>query len=97
MLFPGLIYYCGLHLKETVMVFILIVFINSADKLFKAKKIKYLNALLLIIAAGSLFLFRTVLAVSAIFAFITASFFISKRISGWGRRIIIIPASLIYR
>ena len=89
MLVPNLIYYCGLHLKETLMVFLIIAFINLADKLLRAKHIKIIDAVLLVIAGGSIFLFRTVLAVCIILSLLSTMLIISERISSLGRKIFI--------
>jgi hypothetical protein len=89
MLLPSLIYYCGLHLKETVMIYLLVAFINISDKLMREQKVKTIFMVLLVLSGASLFLFRTVLAVCAIFSLFTALLFTSKRISGIGRKLII--------
>lgn len=89
MLVPNLIYYCGLHLKETVMVFLVIAFINLSDKLLRAKHIKFTDIVLLVITGSSIFLFRTVLAGCIILSLLTTMLIISQRISGWGKRIFI--------
>ncbi len=89
MLLPNLIYYCGLTLKETLMVFIVISFVNLADKLLRSKHIKIIQVLLVTALGGSLFLFRTVLAASMILSLFTSIIIISKRVSNRGRRIFI--------
>lgn len=70
-LMPVLIFYCGLHLKETEMVFLLVAFAERADYAMRSKKITVKNLILPILLAGSLFFFRTVLGAVAILSFIT--------------------------
>jgi len=66
MLMPSLVFYCGLHLKEVVMTFLLVFFIERADRIIlKSSKniIIFLEAIILLFC---LFGFRTVLAVAAL-------------------------------
>lgn len=63
--------YCGYHLKETEMIFLSIAFLERADYLLRSHKINFGNVLLPTILAGSLFFFRTVLGVVAVFALAT--------------------------
>jgi hypothetical protein len=72
MLLPNLIYYTGLHLKETLMLLILITFMERADYLLRSGKINIINIAIIVLLGLSLFLFRTVLAVSAFFSFFCA-------------------------
>lgn len=87
MLLPNLIYYTGLHVKETEMVFITMLFAYLADKILKGdKRIALRDLLLLVLFGGILFLFRTVLAACMIASVGIAIVFISKRVSRVGRR-----------
>lgn len=74
MLLPNLIYYSGLTLKETLMVFLFVAFIERAQYFLDSNR-KRLPILITAIMLGtSLFFFRTVLATSAwlsIFVYIT--------------------------
>ncbi|MDR1698484.1 MAG: hypothetical protein LBR75_01485 [Prevotellaceae bacterium] len=89
MLTPNLIYYCGLHLKETEMVFLTVAFVERADHAIRSQKFAFSNLILPILLAGSLFFFRTVLGAAALFAFLTAIMLSSEKILGMGRRIIL--------
>lgn len=80
MLMPHLIYYCGLHLKETEMVFLLVWFLERTDLLLRTKRFSLKTILLPLILVGSLFFFRTVLGVAALFAVVTAVLFSDSRI-----------------
>ncbi len=93
-LMPNLIIYCGYHLKETEMLFLEVAFLERTDYLIRSKRITFGKLILPTLLAGSLFLFRTVLGVTAIFSFATAILFSSaptmkknlRRLAfaGWG-------------
>ena len=65
MLMPNLIYYCGLHLKEIEMTFLIILFLERTDYVIRLQKYNLINILLPILTAGLLFFFRTVIGVTA--------------------------------
>lgn len=71
-LMPNLILYCGYHLKETEMLFLEVAFLERMDYLLRARKWNFVNILIPMLLAGSLFFFRTVLGAAAVFAFATA-------------------------
>ena len=87
MLMPNLIIYCGLHLKETEMLFLLVAFLERADYVLRVRKYTVWNILFPLLLAGSLFLFRTVLGVIALFSFITAIVFSPSKIIKKGRKV----------
>ncbi|MGV3631151.1 MAG: hypothetical protein ACO1O6_08090 [Bacteroidota bacterium] len=89
MILPALLYYAGLHLKETLMIFLLFACLNLADIVLKSKHISYLHITLLVLSGSSLFLFRTVLGACAIFAIISCIIFTSQRITGLKRKFVI--------
>ncbi|MCG8699389.1 MAG: glycosyltransferase family 39 protein [Bacteroidales bacterium] len=72
MLLPNFIYYCGVHLKEIFMVFLVMVFIERIDYILKSNKIKWSALILPAICGGTLFLFRTVLAACVWFSLFSA-------------------------
>lgn len=91
---PNLIIYCGYHLKESLMIFLAIAFLERADALIRRKRLSIWGILVPSLLASSLFLFRTALGAAAIFAFASAILISSapamkrtgKRIAliGWG-------------
>jgi hypothetical protein len=89
MLMPNLIIYCGMHLKETEMLLLIVAFLERADYVLRAKKYTWWNILLPLALAGSLFMFRTVLGVVALFAFATAVIFSPDRVVGKGRKVML--------
>ena len=69
---PNLIIYCGYHLKETVMLFLEVAFMERADALIRSKRLSFLGILVPSLLAGSLFFFRTALGSAALFALSSA-------------------------
>ena len=90
MLSPILIFYSGLHDKETVMNFILVAFVERADYFIRLKTFKTWYLLAVALLGGALFLFRTVLAVAAWFALFSALLFSADKIIGAARKAIYI-------
>ncbi|HLP04524.1 MAG TPA: glycosyltransferase family 39 protein [Paludibacter sp.] len=89
MLLPNLIYYTGLHLKETEMVFLTVWCLERSDFVLREKKYNFINIAIPLALAGSLFFFRTILGATALFAFFTAIIFSSTRILGMGKRVLL--------
>ncbi len=89
MLMPNLIYYCGLHLKETEMIFLTVAFIERADYAMRSSKLTVKNLILPVLLVGSLFFFRTVLGITALFTFFTAILFTSQRVMKMNNRIVL--------
>lgn len=86
MLLPNLIYYCGLHVKETEMVFLTVWFVYLGDKLIRARKIQARDVFWLALTGASLFFFRTVLATCLLGSLALATLFTSTRVSRMGKR-----------
>ena len=85
-LFPNLIYHCGLHMKETVMVFIITLFLERTDYVLRSKKHMLPNIALITGLIISMFTFRTVLGGAAIFAVASALLFSNSKVVGKARR-----------
>ena len=66
---PNLIIYCGYHLKETLMLFIIVTCLERIERLTRRPRISLWDVVLPSLLAASLFLFRTALGAAAIFAF----------------------------
>jgi hypothetical protein len=88
-LMPNLIVYCGLHMKETEMLLLIVAFLERADYVMKSKKYNVVNIALPIVLAFSLFLFRTVLGAVALFSFVTALLFAPNKVVKKGRKVMI--------
>ena len=87
---PNFIIYCGLHLKETEMLFLLVAFLERTDYLLRSRHYNVFTIAIPLILALSLFTLRTVLGASALFAFVTAVVFSRSQTIGQTKRIIII-------
>ena len=91
-LMPNLIIYCGLHLKETEMIFLEVAFMERLDSFIRNRKTSFWSILTPTIIALVLFFFRTVLGVVAVFTFVTVVLFSStptmKR--GWRRTAMVV-------
>ena len=86
MLMPNLIIYCGMHVKETEMLFLTVAFLERADYACRASKITFGNVLVALLLAGSLFFFRTVLGAVAFFSFVSALVFSPIHVMKKGRK-----------
>lgn len=89
MLMPNLIYYTGLHVKETEMVFLTVLFVERSDLMLRNKNFNFVEIAPPLIIAALLFFFRTVLGATALFALFTALVFSPTKVVGWGKRIIL--------
>lgn len=87
---PNLIIYCGLHLKEIEMLFLMVAFLERADYLLHSKKYNVITIAVPTLLALSLFTFRTVLGGAALFSFATAIVFTSTNIIGKKKRTMLI-------
>lgn len=87
---PNLIFYCGMHLKESTMLFLIIAFLERTDYLIRSRQYNVWTIALPVTLAISLFTFRTVLGGTAVFSFATALVFTNTSIIGRTKRIILI-------
>ncbi|WP_170061108.1 glycosyltransferase family 39 protein [Spirosoma aerolatum] len=90
MLLPNLIYYCGLHVKETEMLFLVVCFVFIADRLIRSRALGLRDIFLLGLAGASLFFFRTVLAGCMIGSVAMATALTSRRITNRSKRIVLL-------
>lgn len=87
---PNLIIYCGLHLKETEMLFLMVAFLERVDHLLRTRRFTVIGVALPVLLGVSLFTFRTVLGLAAVFSVATAVVFSSANVIGKRRRIMMI-------
>lgn len=71
MLMPNLVMYCGMHLKETEMIFIITAFLERTDYVFRSRKFSFISTGLILALGMLLFTFRTVLGIIAFFSLMT--------------------------
>lgn len=86
MLYPSVLYYTGLHLKETIMIFMIILTIYAGIKINKSKKLNLSNVLLFLTGLIPMFFFRNTLGILLFASFILYTFF--YQLAGQGRNII---------
>lgn len=89
MLMPNLIIYCGMHLKETEMLFLIVWFLDRADAALRNKKLGSWTTFHALLLGGILFSFRTVLGMVALFSFATALLFSPTRVVRKGRKFMV--------
>lgn len=87
---PNLIFYCGLHLKETLMIFLMIAYLERADYLLRSKKFNVFTIAVPVLLAVSLFTFRTALGAVAVFSFVSALVFTNTAVIGKAKRFMLI-------
>lgn len=92
---PNLIFYCGLHMKETLMIFLMVAFLERADYLLRSRKYNVFTIAIPILLALVLFTFRTVLGAVAVFAFVTALVFTNTSVIGKTKRYMLIGWGLL--
>ena len=89
MLHPVLICYCGLTLKEVFMTWLLVVFIDMADRMLRSRKYAFSTIAPMVLAGGALFMFRTVLGLVAFMAVFFALVMMDTKIVSWGRKVVL--------
>lgn len=96
MLMPNLIYYCGMHVKETEMVTLVVAYLERADRLIRGKKFGAFDIGVVAVLALSLFFFRTVLGAVAVISLFVGLFFIPGRVVKKGNRVILIVLGILF-
>lgn len=92
---PNFIFYCGTHLKEPFMIFLMVAYLERADYLIRSRKYNMWNIAIPVLLAISLFTFRTVLGAAAVFAFATAVVFTNTSVIGKSKRYMLIGWGLL--
>ena len=84
MMMPNMWYYCGLSLKETIMVFLVILFVERGDLVMHSRKVLIKDLLLPALIILVVFTFRTALA-AVLFAALIAALILSsgKQLEPW--------------
>lgn len=92
---PNLIYYCGLHMKETLMLFFMVAYLERIDYLLRSKNYNIWTIVVPLLLLLSLFTFRTALGITAAFAFATALVFTSTSVVGNKKRLMLISWGIV--
>ena len=88
MLEPHFSIYAGMHLKETEMIFMMMLFLERADALLRYRNFSIKTISIVVLLMTSLFTFRTVLGLTAVFSVVMALMLTSHRVMSWGKRIV---------
>ena len=86
---PNLIYYCGLQLKETEMVFMTVLLVEQADYMLRSKHLSAWQLVFVLLIGAGLFTMRTALAIVAILALLFTLVLASDKVMSWAKRVII--------
>ena len=70
------------------MIFMMLLFLERADNLVHSRKFNFANIAIVVVLMASLFTFRTVLGLTAVFALALALLLSNKRVISWGKRIV---------
>lgn len=84
---PNLYIYCGLHLKETEMLFLTAAFLERSDYVLRNASVKFWDVVIPLLLCLSLFLFRTALGAVAALSFLTALLFSSSQVTSKARKL----------
>lgn len=87
---PNLIIYCGLHVKETEMLFLIVAFLERADYLIRTRRYGIFTIAVPALLALSLFFFRTVLGAVAIISLFAGLIFTSTKLVGRTKKAVLI-------
>ena len=96
MLLPNLIYYCSFQLKEIEMVFLAMLFVERVDWLLRQPKLKAIQTVAVMMIPLALFMIRTALAATLVAAFFCALLLTTGRVSGFGKRAVLIVVAGIF-
>lgn len=88
-LWPNFWYYCGVHLKETEMVFLAVLFVEQADQMLRSRQFTAWKIVPILLIAAAILTFRTPLALVALLSLIFSIVMSSSRVVSWGKRIIV--------
>lgn len=86
---PNFWYYCAVHLKETEMVFLTVLFIDQAEQMLRSRNFTAWKVIPVLLIVTALFTFRTALAIVCILALLFAIVMSSTKVVNWGKRIIV--------
>ncbi len=92
---PNLIIYCGLQLKETEMLFVMVAFLERSDYLIRSRNLTWWSISVPVLLLLAMFTFRTVLGIAGALAFATAVVFTSTSVIGRGKRVMIIVWAIV--
>lgn len=89
MLHPVLICYVGLSLKEVFMTWLLVLFIDLADRMQIGKRYSFATIAPVVLIGFLLFMFRTVIGMVAFMSIFFALAMIDTKLVGWGKKVVL--------
>ena len=88
-LWPNFWYYCAVHLKETEMTFLCVLFVEQADQMLRSRQFTAWKVIPVLLIAAAIFTVRTPLGIVALLALIFSVVMSSSKVVSWGKRIIV--------
>ena len=88
-LWPNFWYYCAVHLKETEMVFLGVLFVEQADQMLRSRQFTAWKVIPVLLIAAAIFTVRMPLGVVALLALVFSVVMSSSKVVSWGKRIIV--------
>lgn len=88
-LWPNFWYYCAVHLKETEMVFLGVLFVEQTDQMLRSRQFTAWKVIPILLIAAIMFTFRTPLALVAVLALLFSVVMSSSRVVNWGKRMMV--------
>lgn len=88
-LWPNFWYYCGVHLKETEMVFLAVLFVEQADQMLRSRQFTAWKVIPVLLIGAAILTFRTPLALVAFLSLIFSVVMSSSRVVSWGKRVMV--------
>lgn len=92
---PNFIIYCGMHLKETEMLFLIVAFLERADYLIRSRHYNVFTIAVPALLALSLFFFRTVLGAVAVISLFAGLIFTSTKLVGRAKKAVLIGLGVV--
>lgn len=88
-LWPNFWYYCAVHLKETEMTLLGVLFIEQADQMLRSRQFTAWKVIPILLIAVALFTIRMPLALVALLSLMFSVVMSSSKVVNWGKRIIV--------
>ena len=88
-LWPNFWYYCAVHLKETEMVFLVVLFVEQADQMLRSRQFTAWKIVPILLIAAAMFTFRTPLGLVALLALVFSVVMSSSKVVSWRKKIVV--------
>lgn len=88
-LWPNFWYYSSVHLKETEMVFLAVLFVEQAEQMLRSRQFTAWKVIPILLIAATIFTFRTPLGLVAVLALLFSVVMSSQKVVSWGKRIVV--------